>query len=235
MNYTVLDTESPLLPVPAAGRPLVVAQTGQTLDGRIATVTGASKYINGSAALDHLHRLRACVDAVMVGVGTVAADDPSLTVRRCAGENPVRVVIDPRGRMPRDAQLLHDGAGQVLVVTGPEAQVPPGCAVLRLPAPEGRIAPRDIIAALAARGLTRVLLEGGAETLSRFLDAEAIDLLHILMAPMIIGSGKSGLRRSPVAELDQALRPHTKVHVFEDGDVLFTCDMRRSWERGGDG
>ncbi|QDL93032.1 RibD family protein [Paroceanicella profunda] len=231
MNYSVLDTQGPLLPARDAGAGLVIAQTGQTLDGRIATVTGASKYINGRAALDHLHRLRACVDAVVVGVGTVAADDPSLTVRRCPGENPVRVVIDPRGRMPRDARLLRDGAGQVLVITGPGTEVPPGCAVLRLPAPEGRIAPRDIVAALAARGLPRLLLEGGAETLSRFLDAEAIDLLHILMAPMIIGSGMTGLRRSPVAELDQALRPHTSVHVFEDGDVLFTCDLRRSWER----
>ncbi|MEL6128139.1 MAG: RibD family protein, partial [Pseudomonadota bacterium] len=91
----------PLLPSPRSGEPVVVAQLGQTLDGRIATVTGASKYINGHSALDHLHRLRAHVDAVVVGVGTAIADDPQLTVRRVDGQSPARVVIDPRGRMPR--------------------------------------------------------------------------------------------------------------------------------------
>ena len=85
MNRIPLPLPEPCLPAEAAEGPLVVAQLGQTLDGRIATVTGASKYINGDRALDHLHRLRAEVDAVIVGVGTVAADDPSLTVRRVDG------------------------------------------------------------------------------------------------------------------------------------------------------
>jgi diaminohydroxyphosphoribosylaminopyrimidine deaminase / 5-amino-6-(5-phosphoribosylamino)uracil reductase len=84
-------------------RPFVVAQLGQSLDGRIATVTGDSKYINGEAALDHLHAIRAHVDAVVVGIGTVIADDPQLTVRRAEGRNPARVIIDPRGRLPHDA------------------------------------------------------------------------------------------------------------------------------------
>ncbi len=231
MNYNPIETLMPLIPCPAPGQRLVVAQLGQTLDGRIATVTGASKYINGHAALDHLHRLRAHVDAVLVGVGTVIADDPALTVRRCEGRSPVRVVIDPRGRMPREAAMLHDGLAPVLVVTGIESPVPDGVEVLRLPAPGEAIDPAEIVAALVARGLPRILIEGGAETLARFLDAEVVDLLHILMAPMIIGSGKAGLRLAPIEKLEHALRPQTKVHVFEDGDVLFTCDLRRSWER----
>jgi len=76
-------------------QPFVIAQLGQSLDGRIATLSGDSKYINGASALDHLHRLRARVDAVVVGVGTVVADDPLLTVRRAGGRNPARVVLDP--------------------------------------------------------------------------------------------------------------------------------------------
>ncbi|MEL6235205.1 MAG: RibD family protein [Pseudomonadota bacterium] len=231
MNYNPTEVLMPLVPVPPPGQGLVVAQLGQTLDGRIATVTGASKYINGHSALDHLHRLRAHVDAVVVGVGTVTADDPALTVRRCEGRDPARVVIDPSGRMPRGAAMLHDGRGGVVVVCGPQASVPPGVRALRLPAPGGRIAPRDIVAGLADIGYPRLLIEGGAETLGRFLEADAVDLLHILMAPMIIGSGKQGLRLAPVDKLDQALRPKTRVHVFEDGDVLFTCDLRESWER----
>jgi diaminohydroxyphosphoribosylaminopyrimidine deaminase/5-amino-6-(5-phosphoribosylamino)uracil reductase len=80
-------------------RPFVVAQIGQSLDGRIATSSGESRDISGAAALDHLHRIRAHVDAVVVGRGTIVADDPKLTVRRIEGKNPARVVIDPSGRL----------------------------------------------------------------------------------------------------------------------------------------
>src|SRR5882724_10160038 len=85
---------------------VVVGQIGQSLDGRIATESGHSHYINGAEGLAHLHRLRALVDAVVVGIGTVLADDPQLTVRRVAGPHPARVVIDPRGRLPAGARLL---------------------------------------------------------------------------------------------------------------------------------
>src|SRR5262249_50964780 len=89
---------------------VVVGQLGQSLDGRVATPTGHSHYINGAAGLDHLHRLRALVDAVVVGIGTALADDPQLTVRRVAGPQPARVVIDPDGRLPPNARLLaNDG------------------------------------------------------------------------------------------------------------------------------
>lgn len=206
---------------------VVVAQLGQTLDGRIATPTGKSKYINGKAALDHLHRLRAQVDAVMVGVGTVVADDPSLTVRRVAGEHPARVVIDPRGRMPKDATCLKDGLAPVIVVTTPGARVPDGAEQVEIAAVKGCIPPKAIIEALAARGLRRILLEGGADTLSRFLGAGAVDFLHLLVAPMIFGSGQTGLELPKIDGLDQAIRPRSRVHVFDDGDVLFACDLRR--------
>lgn len=231
MKHSPTESLLPLLPCPAPGQRLVLAQLGQTLDGRIATVTGASKYINGQSALDHLHRLRAHVDAVIVGVGTVVADDPQLTVRRCEGRSPARVVIDPRGRMPATARMLADGLAPVIVVTGRGTPVPPGAEALRLPAPGGAIDPAEIVAALVARGLPRLLVEGGADTVARFIDAGMVDLLHILMAPMILGSGKEGLRLAPVERLEQARRPRTRVHLFEDGDVLFTCDLRQSWDR----
>ena len=87
---------------------VVVGQIGQSIDGRIATVTGHSKYINGPAGLAHLHRLRALVDAVLIGIGTAVADDPLLTVRRCAGPSPARIVLDPRGRLSPAAKVLND-------------------------------------------------------------------------------------------------------------------------------
>jgi riboflavin-specific deaminase-like protein len=208
-------------------RPVVVAQLGQTLDGRIATVTGASKYISGTEALKHLHRLRASVDAVVVGVGTVVADDPLLTVRYAEGSSPTRVVIDPRGRLSANARMLHDGSAPVLVVCGPDAPTPEGAEALRLPlGPDGGFTPDALVAALGERGMRRILIEGGADTLSRFIDSGRIDILHVLVAPMILGSGKPCLSLRPVAELSDALRPRTQVHVFDDGDVLFACDLR---------
>ncbi len=95
-----------------------------------------------------------------------------------------------------------------------------------LPIGEGGIAPQDVLDALVARGLKRILVEGGANTISRFIDAGCVDRLHVLVAPMIIGSGKTGLDLAPVASLSHALRPATSVTVLADGDVLFDCDLR---------
>ena len=169
-------------------RTVVIGQLGQSLDGRIATPAGVSKYINGREALRHLHRLRAEVDAVIIGVGTAIADDPQLTTRHVDGPNPVRVVIDPSGRMPPDLALLHDRAAPVICITDNEARAPAGAERLTLACEAGRlIPPARIVAALAARGLRRLLVEGGAETLARFLDAGAVDELHLMVAPIVLG------------------------------------------------
>jgi len=106
---------------PVARTALVIGQIGQSLDGRIATASGQSRYINGPAAIVHLHRLRALVDAVVVGIGTVTADDPQLTVRRVEGPSPARVVIDPQGRILRSAKLLAADGCRRVVVTRPGA------------------------------------------------------------------------------------------------------------------
>lgn len=220
-------------------RPFVVAQLGQSLDGRIATPTGESRWINRDAALDHLHRLRDAVDAVVVGVGTVIADDPMLNVRRITprtpgGPPPARVVIDPHGRLPASARLLADDGARRIVVrragtdtNGPQLPgVGSGVEIVTVAPVHALMHPREIVAALHALGLRRLLIEGGAWTVSSFIDAGAVDRLHVLVAPMILGSGKTGLSLSPIARLDQARRPVTQVHVLEDGDVLFDCDLR---------
>jgi diaminohydroxyphosphoribosylaminopyrimidine deaminase/5-amino-6-(5-phosphoribosylamino)uracil reductase len=168
---------------------VVVGQIGQSLDGRVATIQGRLEYINGPAGLAHLHRLRALVDAVVVGIGTALADNPQLTVRNVAGPNPARVVIDPRGRLPAGARLLAPDGIRRLVVRSEEAggPLPAGIDVMTLPAENGHIAPAAILAALAARGFRRVLVEGGAETISRFLAAGCLDRLHVVVAPIILG------------------------------------------------
>ncbi len=209
----------------AAGRPFALAQLGQSLDGRIATATGHSHYINGVEAIALLHRLRACVDAVVVGAGTAQADDPRLTVRRCAGTNPARVLIDRRRRAGSALRMLADDGVRRLVVGPPRDADPPGVEYLAPPGGDGPIAPAILLAALAERGLGVVLVEGGALTVSQFLAAGALSRLCVLVAPLIIGSGPVGLALPAIDRLDAAIRPPATVAMLADGDVVFDCDL----------
>jgi diaminohydroxyphosphoribosylaminopyrimidine deaminase/5-amino-6-(5-phosphoribosylamino)uracil reductase len=204
----------------------VLGQLGQSLDGRIATATGHSHYINGPQAIDHLHRLRALVDAVVVGIGTVLADDPQLTVRRIAGPHPARVVIDPNARLPQNARVLAQDGVPVFLLQSRERQVPGRATPILLPIHEGRIHPADIVAALAERGFKRLLVEGGAKTLSAFLAAGALDRLHLCVAPLVIGAGPIGLDLPSIDRLDEALRPEVSIHRL-GADVLFDCRFPR--------
>lgn len=205
---------------------VVVGQLGQSLDGRVATASGHSKYINGEAGLDHLHRLRALVDIIVIGVGTALADDPQLTVRRVAGPQPARAVIDPKGRITGTGRLFAPDGCRRLVITGPETAdpAPPPAEIVRLPLRDGAIAPADMLAALAERGFRRILIEGGANTISRFLDARCLDRLHVVIAPIILGSGPSGMTLPPIDKVDAALRPQIHVHRL-GAEVLFDCDL----------
>lgn len=205
---------------------MVVGQIGQSLDGRVATATGHSKYINCPAGIDHLHRLRALVDVVVVGVGTALADNPQLTVRQVAGPQPARAVIDPKGRLGADAKLFADDGVRRLLITvdGSAAAPPPGVEVITLPAEDGNIAPSAIVASLARAGMRRILVEGGADTVSRFIAARCLDRLHVNVAPVMLGAGGPGIDLPPLDRADQARRMQVRVHKIED-DVLFDCDL----------
>ena len=204
---------------------MVVGQFGQSIDARIATTTGQSHYINGAAGLAHLHRLRALVDAVVVGVGTAIADDPQLTVRHVTGPSPARVVLDPKGRLPATAKVLRADGVRRLVLTGKRARVrhKNGVEVVRL-AGGGHIAPVAILAALAERRFRRILIEGGADTISRFLAAGCLDRLHVVIAPIIIGAGRTSVTLPPITELADALPAPMQSHRLGD-EVLLDCDL----------
>jgi diaminohydroxyphosphoribosylaminopyrimidine deaminase/5-amino-6-(5-phosphoribosylamino)uracil reductase len=204
----------------------VLGQLGQSLDGRIATPTGHSRTIGGGEAIAHLHRLRALADAVVVGIGTVLVDDPQLTVRQVEGRSPVRVVIDPKGRLPAGARMLADDGTDCITVQTTAMERPARVSSLCLPAaPDGRIAPRDLIAALAARGLRRLLIEGGGHTVSAFLAAGVLDRLHLCISPVLIGSGLTGLCLPPIARMGEAMRPPCRIYRIAE-DVLFDLDLR---------
>jgi riboflavin-specific deaminase-like protein len=205
---------------------VVVAQCGQSIDARIATASGHSHYINGAEGLAHLHRLRALVDAVVVGVGTALADDPQLTVRRVAGPNPARVVIDPTGRLIATARLLaHDGARRLVITDAHAApDFPAGIEVVKLSTADGQLAPAAVLAALAERGFRRILIEGGSNTVSRFLAAGCLDRLHVMIAPMIIGAGPASVSLAPIERVDQAIKAPMRAHILGD-EVLLDCDL----------
>jgi riboflavin-specific deaminase-like protein len=205
---------------------VVVGQCGQSIDARVATPAGHSHYINGAAGLAHLHRLRALVDAVVIGVGTAIADDPQLTVRRVAGPSPARVILDPNGRLPPSARVLAEDGSRRLVVTaaGLRRDFSAGIEMLPLPAAAGQIAPATILAALAQRGLRRILVEGGVTTVSRFLAGHCLDRLHVVVAPIIMGSGPSSLALAPIERVAQAVQAPMRAHTLGN-EVLLDCDL----------
>ncbi len=195
-------------PIVTAG-PLVIAQLGQSLDGFIASRTGDAQFVTGSQDRVRLHRMRALMDAVVVGVGTVTADNPRLTVRDVPGPNPVRVVIDPRARTPLDAHVLTSGDARTLWLIGPSAVVVETPAthveVVRL-STDDLADPGTVLALLAERGLRRVLVEGGGRLVSSFVAARVVDRLYLTTAPLLIGDGVPGLRFAGQDALRDALR-----------------------------
>jgi len=217
------DLYAPLARGAKAG-PFLFAQVGQSLDGRVATVSGDAREVSGPGGLRHLHRCRALADAVVVGARTALTDNPRMTVRLVPGPNPARVVLDPRGRVPDDATPLRDDGARRVVVQACDRPRPRGVEVARLPANDGWISPGAIRSALDELGFRRVLIEGGGVTIAGFLEAGLLQRLHVSVAPLIIGAGPTGLRTAPVARLADALRPETRVYGL-DSDVVFDCAL----------
>jgi diaminohydroxyphosphoribosylaminopyrimidine deaminase / 5-amino-6-(5-phosphoribosylamino)uracil reductase len=179
------------------GRPWVNAKAACSLDGKIATVGGESQWLTGEAARALGHRLRHRVDAIMVGIGTVLADDPQLTTRRPRGpaSDPIRVVLDSRLRLPLTSRLLHlDSAAPTWVATTSQARPgtiraleAKGAQVMVLPAEAGRVSLGALLAELGARQVQSLLVEGGAETLGTFFDQRLVNQFYFFYAPKILG------------------------------------------------
>jgi diaminohydroxyphosphoribosylaminopyrimidine deaminase/5-amino-6-(5-phosphoribosylamino)uracil reductase len=216
-----------------AERPITVAHLGQSLDGFIATQTGESFYVTGEENIRHLHRLRALSDVIVVGAGTVAADNPQLTTRRVSGPNPLRVVLDPTRRLGDHFRLFQDEAVPTLyvcarsLVRAGETQVGTATvvAVDDRDGANGAIDVGDVVRLLHARGCWRIFVEGGGVTVSMFLEANLLDRLQVAIAPLIIGDGRPAIRVLPRTALADCRRP--RYRVFRMGaDILFDCDLR---------
>lgn len=218
--------------------PWAVAQLGQSLDGFVATVTGDSYYVNGPHCLLHLHRLRALCDAVLVGAGTVAIDNPQLTTRRVPGPHPVRVVVDPAVRLDGQSRVFRDGQAPSLWVCDARhaalARERLGTAATEVLAVNGLLddpgdgyRPALVVQALAARGLRVLFVEGGGMTVSRFFTAGVLSRLHLIIAPVLIGQGRRGLRAPAHDVMADCPRPPTRTLPLGD-DMLWDLDLSGS-------
>lgn len=231
--HEMFDLYRPLLAL-QPGERYVLGHLGQSIDGRIATSAGDSCFINGQQNLVHMHRLRALCDAVVVGAGTVVADDPQLTTRLVPGPHATRVVIDPSQRLTPAFRVCSDGRCPTLLARLPAQPTPArsrgpqqcGSAevIAATPSASGIDLPA-LLETLAARGLRVILVEGGGITVSRFLEQKLLDRLQIAIAPMIIGSGRQGLQLPEVLALDDCLRPSCRQRQMGP-DVLWDLDLR---------
>jgi riboflavin-specific deaminase-like protein len=221
-----------LLPPGAADGCRVVGRLAQTLDGRIATVTGSSQWIGGRGDILHTHRLRALCHAVLVGAGTIRSDDPLLTTREVPGPDPFRIVLDTDRRLGADHRVFHAPGPPTVLFCAADVPGPARhgrAEVQRLPraASGPGLEPRAILEALAARGLTRIFVEGGGVTVSRFLDAGCLDRLHLTVAPVLLGSGIPAFSLPPCARIADGLRFDWTAYPMPP-DMLFDIALDRA-------
>jgi diaminohydroxyphosphoribosylaminopyrimidine deaminase / 5-amino-6-(5-phosphoribosylamino)uracil reductase len=242
---SLLDDDDPrsgllglYLPICGAttARPITVGHLGQSLDGFIATHSGDSQFVTGEDNLVHMHRLRALCDAIVVGAGTVAADNPQLTTRRVTGESPVRAIVDPQRRLKTSARVFVDEAAPTLYFCG-RSRIAAGethvgaAAVIGIDETvDGGANAAQVMAHLRERGCARVFVEGGGVTVSAFLEANLLDRLQITVAPVFIGDGRPAIRLSPPNRLRDCLRPPCRVYRM-GSDVLFDCDLSAAGPR----
>ena len=210
------------------GLPLVTLKFAQTLDGRIATATGNSQWISSEKFQRLAHRLRAINDAVMVGIDTVLADDPQLTVRLVRGRNPTRVILDSRLRIPLDARVVSSQETVPTIIATTSHADEKKLASLREAGievlviredEEGKVDLRELLGALGKRGISSVLVEGGAGVITSLLRQNLVDKMVVAVAPKIMGKGIEAVGELNIREVSQTLKLSFKK-VYRAGEDL---------------
>ena len=222
---------SPYLKLVTTGKPYVHAKWAMTLDGKIATRTGESKWISNEQARQRVHALRGRMDAIVVGIGTVLADDPLLTARPPGSRMAARIILDSSLRFPADSRLAKSARdAPVWIATAAGAAQDRasafrqlGCEVFPIDAVGGKVSVSALLSELGKRQFTNVLVEGGAKVLGSFLDADAIDEVHAFIAPCLVGgdSAKTPVGGQGVARLGDALRLIDWHTEQIDGNIYF--------------
>ena len=226
---------------PRDERPAIVLKYAQTLDGRIATASGDARWISGEEERTLSHGLRATSDAVMVGVGTVLADDPQLTVRMVPGASPTRVVLDSKLRVPDGARVLESEAPTIVLTT--ERSSPSrraelrarGITVLVVEDRDGLVDLTAGTALLRSLGIELLLVEGGAHVITGLLRARLVDRVIVAIAPLVIGTGTSAVEQLDIARVADGIRLINRTVVPIGADVLLAWDVEREDQRDVEG
>ena len=213
-------------------RPQVTLKIATSMDGRIALSNGVSQWITGSESRARVHEMRAAHDAVIVGVGTVLADDPLLTARTVPPppKQPVRIVADSSLRTPQHARLLTtQGLGKVVLASAAEpkgyaaSDISDAPEIWTVPGSDGRVSPQRLLDRCAVEGLNKVFLEGGGKLAASFIQAGLVDTIQWFRAPILIGGdGLAAVAALGLSEMSDAPRWHTAATARIGDDTLET-------------
>ena len=206
-----------LLPILRKNKKLVIAQIGQSIDGRIALNNGNSHYINNPKSIIYLHCLRSISDAIIVGSNTIKKDDPLLTTRKIKGTNPKRIIIDGSLSLNNKYKIFNDGNENIIFTKSNKNIRLNNSTIIRL---KEKNFTKNFITQIKKLKYKNILVEGGSKTISELINNKYIDILQFMIAPILIGSGINSLNLKEISNLNKAIRPRHNFNELENEIIV---------------
>ena len=206
-----------LVPILRKNKKLVIAQIGQSIDGRIALNNGNSHYINNPKSIIYLHCLRSISDAIIVGSNTIKKDDPLLTTRKIKGTNPKRIIIDGSLSLNNKYKIFNDGNENIIFTKSNKNIRLNNSTIIRL---KEKNFTKNLITQIKKLKYKNILVEGGSKTISELINNKYIDILQFMIAPILIGSGINSLNLKEISNLNKAIRPKHNFNGLENEIIV---------------
>ncbi len=206
-----------LFPILKKNKKLVIAQIGQSIDGRIALNNGNSHYINNPKSIIYLHCLRSISDAIIVGSNTIKKDDPLLTTRKIKGTNPKRIIIDGSLSLNNKYKIFNDGNENIIFTKSNKNIRLNNSIIIRL---KEKNFTKNLITQIKKLKYKNILVEGGSKTISELINNKYIDILQFMIAPILIGSGINSLNLKEISNLNKAIRPKHNFNELENEIIV---------------
>ena len=206
-----------LVPILRKNKKLVIAQIGQSIDGRIALNNGNSHYINNPKSIIYLHCLRSISDAIIVGSNTIKKDDPLLTTRKIKGTNPKRIIIDGSLSLNNKYKIFNDGNENIIFTKSNKNIRLNNSTIIRL---KEKNFTKNLITQIKKLKYKNILVEGGSKTISELINNKYIDILQFMIAPILIGSGINSLNLKEISNLNKAIRPKSNFNELENEIIV---------------
>ena len=206
-----------LVPILIKNKKLVIAQIGQSIDGRIALNNGNSHYINNPKSIIYLHCLRSISDAIIVGSNTIKKDDPLLTTRKIKGTNPKRIIIDGSLSLNNKYKIFNDGNENIIFTKSNKNIRLNNSTIIRL---KEKNFTKNLITQIKKLKYKNILVEGGSKTISELINNKYIDILQFMIAPILIGSGINSLNLKEISNLNKAIRPKHNFNGLENEIIV---------------